>query len=116
MKSIVKLFIVLALFPGVTLFVRARSNTTASKQPSPVHRRLPKKNSNPSIEAQIQQMRDDLQSQIDELKLKLATKDKQIEALKTQTLNTQQTTATAATRIHEIVNMGHPTAISQWAG
>jgi hypothetical protein len=58
-------------------------------------------------------MRDDLQSQIDELKLKLATKDKQIEALKTQTLNTQQTTATAATRIHEIVNMGHPTAISR---
>ncbi len=102
MKSIVKLFIILALFSGATVFVRAQSNTTASKQPSPVHRKLLKKSSAPSVEAQIQQMREDLQSQIDELKTKLAAKDEQIEALKIQTLNTQQTTATASTRIHAI--------------
>jgi hypothetical protein len=102
MKSIAKFFTALALFSGTTVFVQAQLDTTIPKQSSPVHRRQPKKSSTPSIETQIRQMREDLQSQIDELKTKLAARDEQIEALKTQTLNTQQTTATASTRVHDI--------------
>ena len=102
MKSIVKVFIALALFSDTTVLLRAQSDTTNPKPPSSVHRRQPPKSSTSSIEAQIKQMREDLQSQINELKAKLDAKDEQIEALKTQNLNTQQMTATASTKIHNI--------------
>jgi FtsZ-binding cell division protein ZapB len=102
MKSIVRIFIALALFSDTTVLLRAQSDTTVPKPPSSVHRRQPPKSSTPSIEAQIKEMREDLQTQINELKAKLATRDEQIEALKTETLNTQQVTATASTKIHDI--------------
>ncbi len=64
MKSIVKVFIALALFSDATVLLRAQSDTTNPKPPSSVHRRQPPKSSTSSIEAQIKQMREDLQSQI----------------------------------------------------
>ncbi|MBB5063059.1 hypothetical protein [Granulicella mallensis] len=102
MNSILKFFIAFVLFSGTTVIVQAQSNATAQRQLSSVHRRVPPTRATRSIEVQIQQMREDLQSQIDELKVELAAKDEQIEALKTQTLNAQQTTAKASTNIHDI--------------
>ena len=104
MKSALRVAIVIILFSGTVAFVSAQSNSAPQKQPSSAHRKQSKKTPTPSIETQIQQMREDLQGQIDELKAKLAAKDAQIEALKIQDQNTQQTTAATATRVHDIDN------------
>src|ERR1700745_748495 len=99
MRSIVKFVIVLALCSDTTVLLRAQWDMKIRKPPSSIHRRQLQKSSTLSIEAQIKQMREDLQSQINELRAKLATKDEQIAALQTQTRNPQQVTTTASTKI-----------------
>jgi FtsZ-binding cell division protein ZapB len=102
MKSANKIAISLALFSSYATFVAAQSNAGTSKSSVPTHHKPAKKASAPSLESQIQQMRQELQSQIDELKLKLAAKDDQIEALKVQSVNTQQGSAASASSIQSL--------------
>jgi hypothetical protein len=101
MKLIAEVFISLAI-SGTAVFVQAQSDVTITQRHSPIDRKQPKKSSTASIEAQIRQMREDFQSQLDELKIRLAAKDEQLEALKVQTLSAQQRTATSSTRIDDL--------------
>ncbi len=92
MKSLLKFAVVIALFGGTGAFLAAQTSTAAA-----AHK--PKKNAAPSIETQIQQMRQELQSQIDDLKTRLAAKDAQIEALQNTTQVTENKTATITTQV-----------------
>ena len=84
MKSTLRFAVAVALVSNSTLFVSAQSSAASQKHPPSVHRKQAKKASATPIETQIQQMRQELQSQIDELKADLASRDAQIEALKSQ--------------------------------
>jgi len=94
MKSLLKVALGIALLADIGAFLAAQTSTAVTQE----HYK-PKKNATPSIETQIQQMRQDLQSQIDDLKTRLAAKDAQIEALQSATQITQDKTATVTAQI-----------------
>jgi len=102
MKSTLRFAVAVALVSNSALFVSAQSSAASQKHPPSVHRKQAKKASATPIETQIQQMRQELQSQIDELKADLASRDAQIEALKSQGTITQQTATTTATKVNDI--------------
>ncbi len=93
MKSLLKVVLGITLFANIGAFLAAQTSAVTQEH----HK--PKKITTPSIETQIQQMRQDLQSQIDNLKTRLAAKDAQIEALQSATQITQDKTATVAAQI-----------------
>jgi len=70
-----------------------KAQRSAHKQP-----RVPKK---PSLEAQLHEMRDELQAQIDSLKTNLAVKDAQIAALQAKMKATEESAGTIAAQVHE---------------
>jgi hypothetical protein len=94
MKSLLKVALGIALLADIGAFLAAQTSTAVTQE----HYK-PKKSATPSIETQIQQMRQDLQSQIDDLKTRLAAKDAQIEALQSATQITQDKTATVTAQI-----------------
>ena len=96
MKSLLKVVLAIALFADTGLFLAAQSPTPTSQS---ANHKGSKKSTSPSIEAQIQQMRQELQSQIDDLKTKLAARDSQIEALQSATQITQDKTAAVTTQV-----------------
>src|SRR6185437_9340937 len=66
------------------------------------HRRHSRKAAAPSIEMEIHQMREDLQSQIDELKIRLSAKDAEIAALQRLNQTAQDKAATATAQAQTI--------------
>jgi hypothetical protein len=64
--------------------------------------KVAKKRPAPSIETQIREMREELQSQIDDLKAKLAARDAQVETLQTAMQLNQQKTASASAQLETI--------------
>ena len=96
MKSFFKVVLAITLFADTGMFLAAQSPTPT---PRPTNHKVSKKTTSPSIEAQIQQMRQELQSQIDDLKTKLAARDSQIEALQSATQITQDRTAAVTTQV-----------------
>ena len=78
-----------ALLATLTSVTQAQTTSKNKSQTNLAHRRM-KKPAAPSIEIQLQQMKLELQSQIDDLREKLAAKDAQIEALLTNTQAAQQ--------------------------
>src|ERR1700727_2647914 len=92
MTSVLKVAVAIVVLANTGVFLAAQSPKLAQHGSS-------KKTGAPSIETQIQQMRQDLQSQIDDLKTRLAAKDAQIEALQSSTQVTQDKTATVTAQI-----------------
>ncbi|WP_213807127.1 hypothetical protein [Granulicella sp. dw_53] len=107
MKISLKLVLLLASPLSFTPLALPQNRTAITTRP---HRKATKKASVPSLETQIQQMRQDLQSQIDELKSRLAARDAQIEAMSTGTQSTQEKVATTAARVEAIDNSVHDNA------
>src|ERR1700735_111194 len=93
MKSLLKVALGITLFANAGAFLPAQTSAVTQEHHNP------KKSTTPSVETQIQQMRQDLQSQIDDLKTRLAAKDAQIEALQSSTQVTQDKTATVTAQI-----------------
>src|ERR1700679_2893219 len=95
MKSLLKFAVAIALSVDNGAFLAAQ---TSPATPTQEHHKA-KKITTPSIETQIQQMRQELQSQINDLKTRLAAKDAQIEALQNVTQTTQDKTTTITTQV-----------------
>jgi hypothetical protein len=102
-KLIVSLAFLLSVAP-LALPQNATAPTTRAR------RKTTRKAAAPSVETQIQQMRQDLQSQIDELKTRLAARDAQIEAMQTGTQTTQEKATTTAARVDTIDSTVHDNA------
>jgi hypothetical protein len=102
-KLIVSLAFLLSVAP-LALPQNATAPTTRAR------RKTTRKAAAPSVEIQIQQMRQDLQSQIDELKTRLAARDAQIEAMQTGTQSTQEKATTTAAKVETIDNTVHDNA------
>jgi hypothetical protein len=96
MKSLLRVALAIVFFVDSGTFLAAQSPTAASK---PANHKPSKKSTSPLIEAQIQQMRQELQSQIDDLKTRLAAKDSEIEALQSASQTVQDKTATVTTQV-----------------
>ena len=92
MTSVLKVAVAIVVLANTGVFLAAQSPKLAQHGSS-------KKTGAPSIETQIQQMRQELQSQIDDLKTRLAARDAQIEAMQLATQATQDKTATVTTQI-----------------
>ena len=92
MTSVFKVAVAIVVLANTGIFLAAQSPKLAQHGSS-------KKTAAPSIETQIQQMRQELQSQIDDLKTRLAARDAQIEAMQLATQATQDKTATVTTQI-----------------
>ena len=92
MTSVLKVAVAIVVLANTGIFLAAQSPKLAQHGSS-------KKTAAPSIETQIQQMRQELQSQIDDLKTRLAARDAQIEAMQLATQATQDKTATVTTQI-----------------
>src|ERR1700744_3837208 len=92
MSSVLKVAVAIVVFANTGASLAAQSPKSAQHSSS-------KKTAAPSIETQIQQMRQELQSQIDDLKTRLAARDAQIEAMQRVTQVTQDKTATVTTQI-----------------
>jgi hypothetical protein len=105
MKTQSKLVLSLAFLLSVTPL--GLSQTTPAPTP---HKKTAKKPAAPSLATQIQQMRQDLQSQIDELKSRLAARDAQIEAMQTGSQATQEKAATTAAKVETIDTTVHESA------
>jgi hypothetical protein len=95
-KYLLKGVVAIVLFAGTGAFLAAQTSTATS---TPAHHKPSKKSAAPSIETQIQLMRQEIQSQIDDLKTRLSAKDAQIEALQSVTQATQDKTATITTQL-----------------
>lgn len=78
--------------------------------PSPTHSKKARKASKPSLEDQINEMRNSLQSQIDDLKTRLAARDAQIEAMQTDAKSTQQAATATATKVDAVDATIHESA------
>lgn len=102
----------------VTMIVFASMLTTVVKAQTPANtigpatpnRGYSKRAAAPSIEMQIRQMREDLQSQIDELKARLSAKDAQIAALQRLNQAAQDKAAMAAAQVQTIDSGMHQKA------
>ena len=92
MTSVLKVAVAIVVLANTGVFLAGQSPKLAQQGSS-------KKKAAPSIETQIQQMRQELQSQIDDLKTRLAARDAQIEAMQLATQATQDKTATVTTQI-----------------
>lgn len=73
-----------ALMMGIVPFGFAQATTA-----TPAHHKQTKRPSKPSLEDQIKEVQQNLQSQIDDLKARLATRDAQIEAMQAGTKSAQ---------------------------
>ncbi len=94
----------LSLFLSLTMVHAAFGQTPAPPHP---HRKAAKKPAGPSIETQLHQMREELQSQIDDLKTRLAARDAQIEAMQTGTQSVQEKAATTTAKVQTLDNAVH---------
>jgi len=88
----------------------AQALATKAIRPATLHRRHSKKIAAPSIETQLLQMREDLQDQIDELKVRLSAKDAQIAALQHVNQDVQDKAATTAGQVQTIDSGVHQNA------
>lgn len=100
-KSILSLVLALSMVP----LAPAQTTTTA-----PTHRKQSKKSSRPSLEEQIKEMHDNLQSQIDELKTRLAARDAQIEAMQAGAKTAQDAVTVTAGKVDAIGSATHENA------
>jgi uncharacterized protein YlxW (UPF0749 family) len=78
--------------------------------PTSTHHRQTRKPSKPSLEEQINEMRTSLQSQIDDLKARLAARDAQIEALQTGAKSAQDTATATAAKVDAVDTATHENA------
>jgi hypothetical protein len=92
MSSVLKVAVAILVFANTGASLAAQSPKSAQHSSS-------KKTAAPSIETQIRQMRQELQSQIDDLRTRLAAREAQIEAMQLATQATQDKTATVTTQI-----------------
>ena len=86
--------------------ITAQTQTTSIKETrAPVaHHKQSKTVPEPPIEAQLREMRVELQSEIDDLKTSLAAKDVQIAALQAKMQTAQEGAGTTAVQVHSIDN------------
>jgi hypothetical protein len=96
MTFVLKVAVAIVVLANAGAFLVAQSPMVSSK---PAHHSSSKKTAAPTIETQIQEMRQELQSQIDDLKTRLAARDAQIEAMQRATQATEDKTATVTTQI-----------------
>jgi hypothetical protein len=90
-------------FATIAMLTGGAFAQTAAPDNKPVvkHHRA-KKQAAPSIESQLRDLRQDLQSQLDDLKSKLAAKDAQIDALQAAIQSNQNKTVDTATQVQAV--------------
>ncbi len=110
MKTHLKVAMAVASLATVVPVTQAQ--VPVSKHPKATAQRKAKKPAAPSIETQLREMKEELQSQIDDLKTKLAAKDAQIEALETSSQATQQKAATTSAQVRTIDTNLHQNALT----
>jgi hypothetical protein len=86
--------------------ITAQTQTTSAKETQALvaHHKQLKTVPGPTIEAQLREMRVELQSEIDDLKTSLAAKDVQIAALQAKMQTVQEGAGTIAVQVHSIDN------------
>ena len=109
MKPQLKFPTMIAFLLMLTSVAQAQTLSTKAAQPVTRHSRQ-KKSLAPSIEMQLVQMREDLQSQIDELKVRLSAKDAQIAALQSQNRDAQDKLSATGAQVQSIDNGIHQNA------
>jgi uncharacterized phage infection (PIP) family protein YhgE len=100
-------FFSIAILSTIGLVANAQVASTTAAHPAP-HKKSAK-SAAPSVQEQIKQMREELQTQIDELRSKLAARDAQIEALQTSTQAAQERVAATSVQVQTIGNDVHET-------
>ncbi len=88
----------LAFAVGTAQAQTTADTITKAQRAAHKHPGSPKK---PSLEAQLHEMRDELQAQIDSLKTNLSAKDTEIAALQAQMQITEESAGTIAAHVNE---------------
>jgi hypothetical protein len=104
-----KQVIAIALLSTIGSTVNAQVASTHTAQAA-LQRKPSQRTASPSLQTQIQEMREDLQNQIDELRSKLAARDAQIESLQANAQVAQDKVVRTATQVQTIDSNVHQNA------
>jgi len=83
MKIQLRIATVVALLAAFTSTVQAQTNVTPKQKATTTHSKRSHKPAQPSLAEQVKEMREQFQTELDDLKAKLAARDAQIDALQT---------------------------------